>query len=188
MGEAMARVLIPLAEGFEELEAVTIIDILRRAEIEVVVAGLNPGPVRGSRKTVIVPDTNLAAVMHDDFDMMVLPGGQPGSTNLNADPRVHQLLTRISNGGGYMAAICAAPLVLASAGLLKGKKGTSYPGALSAAFMAEMDYQEKAVVQDGTVITSRGPGTAMDFSLLLVEILTDKKVRSRVESALQRPE
>ncbi|HIJ85591.1 MAG: DJ-1/PfpI family protein [Magnetococcales bacterium] len=183
----MARVLVPLAEGFEELEAVTIIDILRRAEIECVVAGLQEGPVRGSRRTVIVPDTTLEQVMDQPFDMIALPGGMPGSSNLNADPRIHQLLDRLSREGKITAAICAAPLVLATSGLLKGKKGTSFPGALSQKLLEGVSYQETAVVVDGTVITSRGPGTAMDFALTLVETLAGSEVRKKVETPLQRP-
>lgn len=182
----MAKVLIPLAEGFEELEAVTIIDLLRRAEIEVVVAGLKEGPVRGSRRTVIVPDTTLDHVMDTPFDMIVLPGGQPGSNNLNADERIHRLLQRMHNEGKITAAICAAPLVLATAGLLKGKKATSFPGALSSQLLEGVAYQEISVVKDGTVITSRGPGTAMDFALMLVETLMGGTVRQKVEAPLQR--
>ncbi|MBF0147216.1 MAG: DJ-1/PfpI family protein [Magnetococcales bacterium] len=182
----MSKVLVPLAEGFEELEAVTIIDILRRAEIEVVVAGLKEGPVRGSRRTVIIPDTTLDQVMDTAFDMIALPGGLPGSTNLNADPRIHRLLDRLSREGRMTAAICAAPLVLASAGLLKGRKGTSFPGALSGKLLEGVDYQETAVVVDGTVITSRGPGTALDFALKLVELLAGGEVRQKVELPLQR--
>lgn len=183
----MAKVLLPLAEGFEELEAVTIVDILRRGEIEVVVAGLHEGPVRGSRHTVLLPDTVLAAVMDDSFDMMVLPGGLPGSTNLNKDPRIHALLQRLTLEGKGIAAICAAPLVLAGAGLLRGKKATSFPGALSQKNLEGVEYQESGVVVDGRVVTSRGPGTAMDFALTLVEILMGKPKRVEVEGKLQRP-
>ncbi|MBF0111004.1 MAG: DJ-1/PfpI family protein [Magnetococcales bacterium] len=183
----MSKVLVPLAEGFEELEAVTIIDILRRADIDVVIAGLREGPVRGSRRTVIVPDVVLDLVVDDGFDAIVLPGGMPGSQNLNDDPRIHRLLERLSREGRITAAICAAPLVLATAGLLRGRRGTSFPGAISRELMAGMDYQENAVIVDGTVVTSRGPGTAMDFSLTLVEMLMGMDVRRRVEAPLQRP-
>lgn len=183
----MPTVLIPLAEGFEELEAVTLIDILRRAAIDVTVAGLNEGPVTGSRRTVLLPDTTLDAVFHDDFDLMVLPGGLPGATHLDADERIHQMLKRLSAAGHYTGAICAAPLVLANAGLLKGKRATAYPGALSATQREEMLYQEDSVVMDGKVITSKGPGTAMDFALFLVETLTGKAQRDSVEEKLMRP-
>ncbi|WP_297527965.1 DJ-1 family glyoxalase III [Thiohalobacter sp.] len=183
----MATVLVPLAEGFEELEAVTVIDLLRRAGIEVVVAGLHEGPVRGSRGTVILTDIPLDAVMDRDFDMMVLPGGLPGADHLNADPRIHELLRRTAEGGRYVAAICAAPKVLASAGLLDNRHATSFPGVLDNAGVPGLSYETRAVVQDGRVITSRGPGTAMDFALALIEALAGPDRRREVEAPLQRP-
>ena len=118
----MTRVLVPLASGCEELEAVTIIDLLRRAGIEVVTAGLDEHPVRCSRGTTLIADTQLDEVMHQAFDMVVLPGGQPGADNLNQDPRIHTVLDRLARSGTYIAAICAAPKVLAHAGLLRGKR------------------------------------------------------------------
>jgi 4-methyl-5(b-hydroxyethyl)-thiazole monophosphate biosynthesis len=182
----MARVLIPLAPGCEELEAVTIIDLLRRAEIEVVTAGLEPGPVRCSRRTVLIPDAELDSVMNEDFDMIVLPGGLPGARNLDADERVHRLLARYQAEDRYAAAICAAPQVLASAGLLAGKSATGYPGALSVEDFPEVDLLDAPVVVDGKTITSRGPGTAMDFALQLIESLAGKTRRAEVEKALVR--
>jgi 4-methyl-5(b-hydroxyethyl)-thiazole monophosphate biosynthesis len=182
----MARVLIPLAQGCEELEAVTVIDLLRRAQIDVVTAGLDEGPVRGSRGTVIVPDTELDAVMDQEFDMIVLPGGLPGADHLDADPRVHSLLQRYHAEQRYAAAICAAPKVLARAGLLDGKSATSYPGAVSIEDFPEVDVLNAPVVVDGRVITSRGPGTAMDFALQLIESLAGQAKRNEVERALVR--
>ena len=182
----MPSVLIPLAEGCEELEAVTLIDLLRRARIEVIAAGLQPGPVRCSRQTVLVPDVELDAVLERNFDLIVLPGGLPGTTNLDADPRIHQLLKRHHEQGRYTAAICAAPQVLANAGLLKGKSATSYPGVLSAQDYPEVQVLESPVVRDGQVITSRGPGTAMDFALQLIEVLVDSTRRQEVEAQLVR--
>ncbi|HEB67826.1 MAG TPA: DJ-1/PfpI family protein, partial [Gammaproteobacteria bacterium] len=152
----MASVLVPLAEGCEELEAITIVDLLRRAGIEVVTAGLRDGPVRCSRGTVIVPDTTLDAVMDRDFDMLVLPGGLPGADNLNADPRIRELLKKLADSGHWTGAICAAPKVLASAGLLDGRHATSYPGSLDGSPVKDMVYEEKPVVIDGKVVTSRG--------------------------------
>jgi 4-methyl-5(b-hydroxyethyl)-thiazole monophosphate biosynthesis len=181
----MSRVLVPLAEGFEELEAVTIIDLLRRAGVQVVVAGLGKGPVRGSCGTVIVPDAPLDAVLGETFDMVALPGGLPGATNLNADSRIHDLLRDMAAAGKYTAAICAAPKVLANAGLLRGRRATSFPGILNDSDGAEL--AAEAVVRDGTIVTSRGPGTAMDFALELVALLEGEATRHRVESRLQRP-
>lgn len=185
----MVRVLIPLAAGCEELEAVTVIDILRRGGIEVTSAGLGARgtPVRASRGTVLVPDTDLNDALKQDYDMVVLPGGLPGANHLNDDPRIRELLQRMTRQEKYIAAICAAPKVLADAGLLKGRRATCYPGALNARQLDGVNYQESPVVQDGTLITSRGPGTALDFALALLETLAGKVKRDEVETSLIRP-
>ncbi len=185
----MVRVLIPLAAGCEELEAVTVIDILRRGGIEVTSAGLGARgtPVRASRGTVLVPDTDLDDALKQDYDMVVLPGGLPGANHLNDDPRIRELLQRMARQEKYIAAICAAPKVLADAGLLKGRRATSYPGSLNARQLDGVNYQESPVVQDGTLITSRGPGTALDFALALLETLAGKVKRDEVETSLIRP-
>jgi 4-methyl-5(b-hydroxyethyl)-thiazole monophosphate biosynthesis len=182
----MARVLVPLAEGCEELEAVTIIDLLRRAGIEVVSAGLKPGIVKASRGVQLVPDTTLDAALTEDYDMVVLPGGMPGAQHLKDDPRVIALLKRMAEAGRYTAAICAAPVVLAAAGVLAGRAATSYPGFLDKMNLADVTCKTDSVVQDGRVITSRGPGTAMDFALTLVGILAGEDKRQQVEAGLVR--
>lgn len=183
----MATVLVPLADGCEELEAVTIIDILRRAGIDVVTAGLDDQLVRASHGVRIMPDTNLDEALTRDYDMVVLPGGLPGADNLNEDPRVKELLKKMANSERFTAAICAAPKVLANAGLLRGKKATAYPGSLDSVNHQAQLVSADAVVRDGKVITSRGPGTAMDFALALVEALMGKVKRDEVERALVRP-
>lgn len=183
----MARVLIPLAQGCEELEAVTVADLLRRAGIEVTTAGLDNQPVRASRGMVLLPDMTLDAALRQDYDMVVLPGGLPGADHLKADPRIIDLVRCMAADNRYTAAICAAPRVLAHAGLLNGRRATSYPGALDAETIPALDYVEQPVVVDGRIITSRGPGTAMDFALQLIEVLTDRNKRDEVEAALQRP-
>ena len=180
----MPKVLVPLAQGCEELEAVTIIDILRRAGIEVVSAGLDGQPVRASRGTLLIPDSTLDTALKQAYDMVALPGGQPGSNNLKADARIIKLVQNMAQQGKYVAAICAAPTVLATAGLLDGKRATSFPFALDG--FPKVQQQQKAVVEDGKLITSRGPGTAMDFALILVERLLGKAKRDEVEGALQR--
>ncbi len=181
----MAKVLIPLATGCEEIEAVTLIDLLRRAGIEVVVAGLQPGVVTASRGVRLMPDVSLDEALNSEYDMVVLPGGMPGAAHLKDDPRIITLLKKMAAAGKYTAAICAAPMVLAEAGLLEGKRATSYPGFLDA--HPSVALGSEAVVQDGKVLTSRGPGTAMDFALALVEVLTDTAKRKQVEAALLRP-
>lgn len=180
----MKSVLVIMANGSEELETVTILDILRRAGLEAVSASLDGHPIRGSRNTILVNDTGLEEALKREFDMVVLPGGQPGTSNLKADPRVIRLLQRMAAEDRYVCAICAAPSVLATAGLLDGRHATSFPGALDA--FPKVKHQSSAVVEDGKFITSRGPGTAMDFALTLVERLAGKTKRDEVEYGLVR--
>jgi len=178
----MSRVLIPLADGFEEIETFTVVDILRRAEITVVLVGLQNGPVASVRKVSVIPDDSLENVKADDFDMIILPGGQPGTTNLGADVRIKRLLNEFSTAGKYISAICAAPSVLAEAGLIKGKRVTAYPG-----YKDKLDgaqYVESAVVSDGTIITSQGPGTAIAFALAIVTRLAGKHTADTIANDL----
>ena len=183
----MPRVLVPLAEGFEDMEAVTIVDILRRAEINTVTAGLVPGAVKGARGLVVQPDACLDEVKDDDFDLIALPGGQPGVTGLRADPRILELLKKMQQRGKCVAAICAAPMVLADAGLLNGKKATAYPGTLESMAVKDMTFEESTLVEDGNIVTSRGPGTSVDFALALVARLAGHAKRQEVEERLMRP-
>jgi 4-methyl-5(b-hydroxyethyl)-thiazole monophosphate biosynthesis len=183
----MANILVPLAQGCEELEAITIIDLMRRAGFNVVTAGLDDQPVKASRGSVLIADTTIDQAISHDYDMIVLPGGLPGADHLRDDPHVQQKLKDMAAQGKYVAAICAAPRALASAGLLNGKKATSYPGSLEGAPTQNMQYQEDPVVVDGKLVTSRGPGTAMDFALTLIELLAGKEKRKQVETPLQRP-
>ena len=182
----MKKVLIPLAQGCEELEAVTIIDLLRRAKIDVTTASLDDDIIIASRGTRLLADKPLDTVLDETFDMVILPGGLPGADNLNNDGRIHQLLKRQSAENKLLGAICAAPKVLAHAGLLTGKKATSYPGALDAYQKMNINETGSAIEIDGNVITSRGPGTAMDFALQLIELLTDKDTRDTINKQLVR--
>lgn len=118
---------------------------------------------------------------------MVLPGGQPGATHLEQDPRVRELLQRMAAQGRTVAAICAAPRVLAVADLLDGKRATCYRGAIDPKQFSKVKLETRAVVADGNIVTSRGPGTAMDFALELVRILAGRDARDRVEAGLLRP-
>lgn len=182
----MASVLIPLAPGFEDLEAVTLSDLLRRAGIEVVVAGLQHGLIQGSRGIRIEPDVYLDDVLTRDFDLIALPGGLPGAEYLRDDPRVQALLRKMAAAGRYTTAICAAPMALAQAGLLDGKQATAYPGVLDQLKLPNTRSLNDAVVVDGKVVTSQGPGTAMDFALTLIELLVGKSMRQQVETGLVR--
>jgi 4-methyl-5(b-hydroxyethyl)-thiazole monophosphate biosynthesis len=183
----MAHVLVPLADGCEELEAVTIIDLLRRAGINVTTASLKQGPIKASRGVVLVADMTLDEALQQDYDMVVLPGGLPGADYLDQDPRLRELLKTMADSGKFTAAICAAPKALANAGVLDGKRATSYPGVLSAMKLPNTEVEEIPVLQDGKVITSRGPGTAMDFALTLIENLQGPDKRIEVEAGLVRP-
>jgi len=180
----MSSALVLFAQGSEELEAITVVNILRRGGVNVTLAGLEAGPLRGSRQTMLLPDTTLDEALQHAYDMVVLPGGLPGTDHLRSDPRVLRLVQEMSRQGRYVCAICAAPSVLAAAGLLDGKRATAYPGTLDA--YPHVVRQTSAVVEDGKLITSRGPGTAMDFALTLVERLCGRANREQVEASLVR--
>lgn len=151
-----------------------------------VAAGLDDQPVTGSRGTVIVPDTTLDEALKLDYNMVVLPGGLPGADHLDADARIHALLKAMADSGKFVGAICAAPNVLARAGVLSGKQATSYPGFLDKLNLPDVAYTGDAIERDGKVITSRGAGTAMDFALAIIEALEGAERRETVEAALVR--
>lgn len=182
----MATVLIPLAQGCEEIEAVTVMDILRRAGVQVTTASLGDKTIKASRGALLVADMTLDEALEQEFDMIVLPGGMPGAEHLKNDPRIITRLQHMAAKNKHIAAICAAPMALHAAGLLEGRRATSFPGVLEALTGSHVILTDPVVV-DGNIITSRGPGTAMDFALRLVELLLGKAVRDNVEKPLQRP-
>jgi len=184
---AVHKVLVPLAEGFEEIEAVTVVDLLRRAGIEVHTAALERRQVAGSHGITVLADMALDEADPLQYDMIVLPGGMPGADHLKRDARVVGLLQRFASAGRYTAAICAAPGVLAHAGLLDGRAATSFPGFLTGDSAPGIRLSTAPVVVDGKVITSRGPGTAVPFALYLVELLEGVTARRAVEERLQLP-
>jgi 4-methyl-5(b-hydroxyethyl)-thiazole monophosphate biosynthesis len=141
--------------------------------------------VTGSHGITVVADVALDAARDGDYDMIVLPGGMPGAQHLAADARVISLLRRVAADGRYVAAICAAPSVLAHAGLLAERAATSFPGFLKADSAPGIRLRDDAVVVDGRVVTSRGAGTAMEFGLVLVELLEGTAVREQVQLRLQ---
>lgn len=182
----MSRVLVPLAQGCEELEAVTITDLLTRAGIDVVTAGLDDQPVKASRGMKFIPDTTIDKIINESFDLIVLPGGLPGANYLRDDAKIQNILKNQANANKPVAAVCAAPKALAKAGLLEGKTVTCYPGSLNDSGLSNTRINTTAIEIDGNVITSRGPGTAMDFALALIELLEGIEKRNEVELQLVR--
>lgn len=177
------RVLVPLAEGFEEIEAVTVIDVLRRAEIEVTVAGLVPGAIRGARGIEVVPDRELEGIDSESYDMVVLPGGMPGTLRLMEDERVLGAVRALHGMGRTTAAICAAPMVLESAGVVGDSELTSHPSVRDRLGRARV-LGEPAVVRSGSLVTSQGVGTALEFALELVAELKGSAVAGELATAM----
>ncbi len=181
----MGKVAILLAPGFEELEAVTVIDVLRRGGVEVVIAGLTPEPVPSARDVKIVPDTTVEALDPAELDLVVLPGGIPGVENLKKDPRVKKLIEEVRARGKRCAAICAAPGALAAFGVLEGKRATIYPSLKDQLKGAKLE--EAPVVVDGDVVTSQGPGTAMAFAFKLLELLAGQEKAKEIAQQMLVP-
>lgn len=169
----MKKVLMPLAPGFEEIEALAVVDILRRAGMEVIMAGTNENPIEGRNKIKVLSDTPLDSIKNQDFDMIVLPGGAVGTENLKKDPRIKEIVERLYEKGRFITAICAAPTVLSAIGVTAGKKVTSHPTVRGS--LKKEKLSDDRVVVDGNVITSQGPGTAIEFAFKLVEMLIGKE-------------
>ena len=179
------KILVPLADGFEEIDAVAIIDVLRRAELDVVTASLEPGAVEGAHKIRVEPDAWIAEVDLDGVDAVVLPGGMPGTRALMADERVLGLVQRLAAAGRVTAAVCAAPLVLAEAGVISGKEITSHPAVREELGASDGEVLEAPrVIESGGVITSQGPGTSIEFALALVARLASPEVAERLREAM----
>ena len=168
----MKKVAVLLATGFEEGEALFVVDILRRANIRCDILSADGKPqVTGSHAITVIADRILDGSI-DDYDMIVLPGGMPGAANLKDNANVLEAVQRFSrNPDKFVAAICAAPMVLAEAGVTLGKRLTSYPGAKYRNLFQDSEYVEDPVVVDGNLITSRGPATVLPFAFALVDIL-----------------
>ena len=178
------RVLVILADGFEEVEALAPIDVLRRSGASVTVAGLKPergNLVRGAHDVWVRCDVELCDVREDRFDAIVLPGGMPGALNLHKSEVVNSMVLDTYKRGDLVCAICASPaFVLAPIGILDGKKATCYPGCEEK--YSHLNFCGERVVRDGNVITGAGPGTALEFGLLISEALFGKEVSSKIHS------
>jgi 4-methyl-5(b-hydroxyethyl)-thiazole monophosphate biosynthesis len=164
------KVLVPIADGTEELEAVTIIDVLRRAGAQLTVASVGEGQITASRAVKLVADTLISECRGQRYDLIALPGGMPGAENLRDSADLTEILKDQADSGRFYAAICASPaVVLQHYGLLKNRKATCYPS--MAEKLTNTEAVESRVVVDGNCITSQGPGTALEFALKLVELL-----------------
>ena len=168
----MKNVLIPLAPGFEEIETITVVDILRRSGARVSIAGLVEGVIKGSRGVKLLADESINNINSEKFDSMILHGGQPGTDNLKKNSKVTTLLKKMESKKKLIGAICAAPIILEENGLLRKRKRTSHPS-VKETLLGDL-YMEDRVVVDHNIITSRSPGTAMEFAFKLVEILFGK--------------
>lgn len=179
----MKKAAVLLADGFEEIEALTAVDLLRRARIYVDTISISDDyMVNGSHGINVQTEDLFAEVDFGEFDMLVLPGGMPGTANLDAHDGVRRVVREFCEKGKYVGAICAAPSILGNMGLLKGKRGTCFPpfeDRLSGAVLVKAP-----VVQDGNIITSRGMGTAIEFGLKLVEVLTDKAKADEIAQSI----
>src|SRR4030043_1996727 len=173
----MVEFLMPLAEGFEEIEATTTIDILRRAGINVTTAGLPGSIVRGSRGVRIITDIKMDDVNFHRFDGMILVGGDPGWRNLSMSKRIMDAVQKYNGSKKTLAAICAAPCILAKAGILADRRATVYPGMEREIPRPRSDKG----IADGHIITSQAPGTAVDFALKIVEMAVGKEKAAKVK-------
>lgn len=182
----MARVVVPFTKGVEEIEFVAIVDILRRAGIEAVMASLDGVPVTGRSGITIAPDANLADLMEQSWDMVVLPGGLPNAYLLRDDPNVKRLVQRLRDERKSIAAICAAPTALAAFGITDNRRVTSYPGMKNEVqeLSPSVVYVDDAVVEDDFLITSRGAGTAVEFALRLVAKLCGEEKSVEVRHSI----
>lgn len=183
---AVPKVVVVLAEGAEEMEAVIAIDVLRRAKLEVRVAGIEGvNPVRCSRGVRITPDVALGELT-DAFDALVLPGGAEGARRLAESPGVGELLRLHEKADRWVGAICAAPITFPAHRVFEGRSMTSHPG-VRGQVEGWGSYSNRSVVEDGKLITSRGPGTAFAFALRLVGALTDAETMAAVRAPMMFP-
>lgn len=177
------NVLVVLANGFEEIEAITPIDVLRRAGLEVTTAGVGGTEITGSHGITVVTDTTIREV-EGLPDAIVLPGGMPGAENLSKSGALREILERMNDDGRPIGAICAAPaLALAPTGILDGRTATCYPG-FEKHFGRAIEFSRDRVVTDGNVITSRGPGTALEFALTLAGRLASEEVQAKLTEGM----
>ncbi len=169
------KAIIFLADGFEEMEAIAVIDILRRGGVNLTVAGVGAKTITSSRKLVVQADIKVEEAS-SDYDAVILPGGMPGAEHLASSGKVKALINAANEKGKIIAAICASPVVvLAPLKILNGKEATCYPG-MEESFPREVKFVQDKVVEDGNIITSRGAGTAAEFAFKIIENLVSKNM------------
>lgn len=179
----MIKILIPIADGSEEIEAVTLINVLRRAGFQVIVAGVTQRGITGARGVHLIADKSLSDCENETFDGIFLPGGMPGATNLEKSTLLINMLQKQAAHSKYYGAICASPaLVLAPHDLLKGKRATAYPGFESKLPDTSMAHQK--VVRDGNCLTAQSPGSAQEFALAIIEALASKDKSEEIRQDL----
>lgn len=180
----MAKIYIFLAEGFEEIEGLTVVDLLRRAKIDISMISVTGGRrVTGAHQITTEADLLFEDADFSDADMLVLPGGMPGTTNLMKHEGLDRLLRDFSSRGKQLAAICAAPSVLGMKGILSGRNATCFPGMEEKLLGAHLKNDD--VVVDGNITTSRGMGTAIDFSLSLIKSIKGGEEARKIASSIQ---
>ncbi|MBQ1273062.1 MAG: DJ-1/PfpI family protein [Clostridia bacterium] len=170
-------VYVLLADGFEEIEALAPVDFLRRCGVKVTTVSVSEPSVFGAHGIRVIADKVLSDIDFSDGEMIVLPGGMPGTTNLDNFPQMTEILASVYDRGGYLAAICAAPSVLGTRGYLKGKEAICYPGFEE--LLSEATLSEKGVVRDGRIITAKSAGFAWQFGKVLAEVFVDQEVCER---------
>ena len=178
-------VLVPLANGVEEMEAVIIVDVLRRAQWSVTTAGVDEGTITASRGVRLVPDKPWSAVEPADFDILMIPGGGPGVDRLLADGRVVDAVRAFDQAGKRIGAVCAGPLVLQAAGILADRKITCHPGVADR--LTVTPRLPERVVVDGRLVTSQGPGTSFEFALTMVRLVDGAAKADALAKAMVLP-
>lgn len=175
-------IAVLLADGFEEIEALTPVDMLRRAGLEVLTVGITSKIAVGAHGISVICDKLPEEIDLDMISTVILPGGMPGSLNLDASPFTDAILESVNARGGRIAAICAAPLVLGRRGLLEGRRATCYPGFENELVGATVT--DEPVITDGNITTARGMGVALDFSKELISLLVTKGKAEELSSAI----
>ena len=179
----MFLIYVFLANGFEEVEAITTIDLLRRAEYDVKTVGIGSNTIRGSHQIQVTTDISDSEVTTEDLQMVVLPGGMPGTLNLEKSPIVRACIEYCIKEDGYVAAICAAPSILGHMGILQGRQAICFPGFENELKGAQLSSEPVCV--DGKIVTAKGAGVAVEFALKIIEQLSGENLSKKLRAALQ---